>query len=184
MVAARTLDWIDDGWDCVELPPVSFAIQPHRERAQRVSFVEGIVKHVDEERLHIGRPGFRAEHALVEYHLPASLDLRPLVGRRVRVEIARSKTLTIVGDTGRLWLVAHRGRDAFWQSIGGFDLCATISKDAEEMLVIGPRGQHHVLRCGESARIAWGSRAWIVELVAYDAPGEGAYFIADACLWH
>lgn len=185
MVAARNLNWIEDGWDDAELPPVSFAIEPHREApAGRVSSVEGIVKHVDEERLHLGTPGFRAARASVEYHLPASLDLRPLVGRRVRVEVVQQKTLMVYGDTGRLWLVVHRGRDAFWQSVSGFDLCVTISREAEEMLVVGPSGQHHVVQCGESARITWGSRSWVVELVAYDEPGQGAYFIADASLWH
>ncbi|HEX8792072.1 MAG TPA: hypothetical protein VF765_14050 [Polyangiaceae bacterium] len=184
MVAATNLDWIDDGWDPAEMPAVSFAIEPRRATSARLSRAEGVVKHVDEERLHIGTPGFRNEHAQLEYHLPASLDLRPLVGRRVHVEIAQGRTLTIWGDTGRLWLVAHRGRDAFWQSVGGFDLCVSISKEAEEMVVVGPGGQSHILRCGESARITCGSRSWIVELVAYYEPGEGAYFIADASLWH
>jgi hypothetical protein len=184
MVAARNLDWIDEGWDRAELPPVSFAIEPHREGRTRVSSVEGIVKHVDEERLDIGTPGFREERAFLDYHLPASLDLRPLVGRRVRVEIAQGKTLTICGDTGRLWLVAHYGRDAFWQSVGGVDLCVSISRDAEQMLVVGPSGQQHVVECGGSARITWGARAWVVEFVSYDESGEAAYFIADASLWH
>lgn len=185
MVAARNLSWIDEGWDDAELPPVSFAIEPRQgASAAFVSSVEGIVKHVDEERLHIGTPGFRAARAFLEYHLPASLDLRALVGRKVRVDIVQRKTLTIWGDTGRLWLVAHRGSNAFWQSVGGFDLCVTISQDAKEMLVVGPSGQEYVVACGESARITWGSRAWVVEFVAYDGPGEGAYFIADASLWH
>ena len=184
MVAARTLDWIDEGWECAELPPVSFAIEPHRDDRAHVSCVEGIVKHVDEERLHLGTPGFRREHAFLEYHLPASLDLRPLVGRRVRVEVAQRRTLSICGDNGRLWLVAHHGRDAFWQSVGGVDLCVTVSKVAEGMLVVGPSGRQQVVEPGGSARISWGSRAWVVELVSYGEAGEAAYFIADACLWH
>jgi hypothetical protein len=184
MVAARNLDWLEEGWDSAELPPVSFAIEPHGEDRARVSLVEGIVKHVDEERLDIGTPGFREERASLEYHLPASLDLRPLVGRRVRVEIAQGKTLTICGDTGRLWLVAHHGRDAFWQSVGGVDLCVSISSDAEELLVVGPSGAQYVVECGGSARIAWGARAWVVEFVSHGESGEAAYFIADASLWH
>jgi len=184
MVAATNLEWMEEGWECAELPPVSFAIEPHREGRARVSSVEGIVKHVDEERLDIGTPGFREERAFLEYHLPASLDLRPLVGRRVRVEIAQGRTLTICGDTGRLWLVAHYGKDAFWQSVGGVDLCVSISRDAEQMVVVGPSGEQHVVECGGSARISWGSRAWVVEFISYAESGEAAYFIADACLWH
>ncbi len=184
MVAARNLDWIDEGWDSAELPPVSFAIEPRRNEGARVSLAEGIVKHVDEERLHIGTPGFRAPHDLLEYHLPASLDLRPLLGRKVRVEIAQGRTLTILGDTGRLWLVAHHGRDAFWQSVGGVDLCVSLCRETEEMLVVGPSGSRQVIGCGESARISLGSRDWVVELVSYRESGEAAYFIADASLWH
>jgi hypothetical protein len=184
MVAARNLNWIDESWDRAEPPPVSFAIEPHRERGARVSFAEGIVRHVDEERLDIGTPGFRAEQASLEYHLPASLDLRPLVGRRVRVEVAQGKTLTICGDTGRLWLVAHYGRDTFWQSVGGVDLCVSVSKDAEVMHVAGPAGQQYIVECGGSARISWGARAWVVEFVSFRESGEAAYFIADASLWH
>ncbi len=184
MVAARNLEWMDEGWCSEALPPMSFAIEPRRDDRARLSRVEGIVKHVDEERLHVGTPGFREERAILEYHLPASLDLRPLVGRKVRVEIAHGRTLTICGDNGRLWLVAHRGRDAFWQSVGGVDLCVTVSNEAEEMLVVGPSGQQQVVACGGSARVSWGSRAWVVELVSYDELGEAAYFIADACLWH
>lgn len=184
MVAARSLDWIDEGWDRAELPPVSFAIEPHLGDRARTSFVEGIVKHVDEERLHIGTPGLRHERAFLEYHLPASLDLRPLVGRRVRVEIAHGKTLTIIGDNGRLWLVAHHGTGAFWQSVGGVDLCVTICKDAEELLVVGPCDQHQSVAYGDTAHLSWGSRGWVVELVSYGEPGEAAYFVADASLWH
>jgi hypothetical protein len=68
--------------------------------------------------------------------------------------------------------------------MGGFDLCVSISTDAEEILVVGPSGQQHVVERGDSARISWGSRAWVVEFVSYGESGEAAYFVADACLWH
>jgi hypothetical protein len=192
MVAAKNLDWIDEQWVREELPSVGFALEQEGRRESFVPFVEGVVRHVDEERLDVGTPGFRAAFASLAYHLPASLDLRPLLGRRVQIEHERrcrsdgeiEETLTIRGRDGRLWLVAHVGQSPFWQNVEGVDVSLSVAKDAQELRVAGTPGRDHLLQSGEYARMICGRRDLVAELVECSETGEAAYFLADASLWH
>ena len=190
MVAARDYDWIDAQWVSAEPPPLGFALE--QDGRQFVPVVEGLVRHVDEERLDIGTPGFRAAVAWLAYHLPASLDLRPLLGRRVRIEHERrcrldgeaEDRLTIRGCDGRLWLLAHVGLSPFWQNVDGIDVSLSVSTDAQELRVAGSPGRDHLLQSGEYARVPCGRRELVAELVECTETGQAAYFLADASLWH
>lgn len=191
MVAARDFDWIDEQWASVELPPLGFALEQEGSQSF-VPFVEGVVRRVDEERLDIGTPGFRAAFASLAYHLPASLDLRPLLGRRVRIGHERrlrpdgevEDTLTVRGRDDRLWLVAHVGQSPFWQNVEGVDVSLSVSKEVQELRVAGIPGRDHLLQSGEYARVPCGRRDLVAELVECSETGQAAYFLADASLWH
>lgn len=191
MVAARDFDWIDEQWVTAQQPPLGFALE-REGRQSSVPFVEGVVRHVDEERVDIGTPGFRAAFATLAYHLPASLDLRPLLGRRVQIEHERRSrpdgqiedTLTIRDHAGRLWLVAHVGQSPFWQNVGGVDVSLSISNDVQELRVAGTPGRDHLLQSGEYARVPCGRQELVAELVDCSETGQAAYFLADASLWH
>jgi hypothetical protein len=191
MVAARDYDWIDEQWVIAEPPPLGFALEQEG-HPSFVPFVEGIVRHVDEERLDIGTPGFRAAFASLAYHLPASLDLRPLLGQRVWIEHERRRrpdgeieeTLIVRGRDGRLWLVAHVGQSSVWQNVEGVDVSLSVSKDAQELRVAGSPGRDQLLQSGEYARVPCGRRDLVAEFVECSETGEAAYFLADASLWH
>lgn len=192
MAAARDFDWIDEQWVVAEPPPpLGFAIE-QKDRQTFVPFVEGVVRHVDEERLDIGTPGFREAFATLAYHLPASLDLRPLLGRRVWIEHERrprpdgevEETLIVRGRDGRLWLVAHVGQSPFGQNVEGVDVSLSVSKDAQELRVAGSPGGDQLLQSGEYARVPCGRHDLVAELVECSETGQAAYFLADASLWH
>ncbi len=188
MVATRRLDWIDESWDSQELPPLSFALVAGGGCELPLSSVTGVVKHVDEQRLDIGTPGFREDRAHVDYHLPASLDLRSLLGRRVRVDVVQrvddGQTLTISADTGSLWLAAYCGKAPFRHGFGGNDLCVRFFDNPGEALLVECCRTTRRVACGESARVPCGARVWIVEFVSLTNSGDAAYFVADATLWH
>jgi hypothetical protein len=192
MVAAREFDWVDEQWVIsAEPPPLGFALERDG-RQSFLPFVEGIVRHVDEQRIDIGTPGFRAAVAWLAYHLPASLDLRPLLGRRLQIQHVRrckpdgeiEETLTIRGRDGRLWLVAHVGQSPFWQNVEGVDVSLSVSKDAQELRVGGNPGRDHLLQSGEYARVPCGRQELVAEFVEWSETGQAAYFLADASLWH
>jgi hypothetical protein len=152
--------------------------------------VTGPVKHVDEDHLDLGTPGFRTALASLEYHLPASIDLRPLLGRKVRLFVgdvrsptAHGRTLTIHGDRDRVWLVAHHGSNPLWQNIAGIDLSVAASPELGGLLVVGPPGRTCVVAPGSSAPIAWGASRFVVELLLLGR-GTASYVIADERLWH
>ncbi len=192
MAAAREFDWIDEQWVVsAEPPPLGFALERDG-RQSFVPFVEGIVRHVDEQRVDIGTPGFREAVAWLAYHLPASLDLRPLLGRRLQIQHDRrcrpdgeiDETLTIRGRDGRLWLVAHIGQSPLWHSVEGVDVSLSVSKDVQQLRVGGTPGRDHLLESGEYARVPCGRQELVAEFVEWSETGQAAYFLADASLWH
>ena len=75
---------------------------------------EGIADRDDGERLWLAS---HAEDTALRYTLPASIDLRPLVGCRLRVTLLREpspcgtvgQVLTLTGEAGRVWLLARHG---------------------------------------------------------------------------
>jgi hypothetical protein len=179
--------------NCHELPPVSFyldGLAADDDTEPIAAPVVGRVKHLDEERLDIGTPGFRTALASLCYHLPASIDLRPLVGRKVRLVVGavqspttRGRLLTIHDDREGVWLVAHHGSNPLWQNVDGVDLSVAAWPELGGLLVVGPPGQTCVVEPGASTRIRCGASRYVVELVSLER-GAAAYVIADERLWH
>ncbi len=190
---------VDDGWDD-ESAPVSFFIEGDRPAVVRlqkscalVTQAQGVVKRIEEDRLLLGTPGIAAHEVALSYRLPASVDLRALVGRRVRLTLVdepsrgggSGQTLTIATLDGRVWLVArYGGAREVTHTLAGAPVRVTLSPKVGGPLVIAPPDLQHIVAPGGDARMKIGQARFVVEVVSRDEAGKVAYFIADALLWH
>ena len=191
--------FLEEGWEEAETGELSFflagdllAVQRTPQGHRLVSQANGIVKRVFEDRLLLGTPGSSSNEVVLGYRLPASVDLRPLIGRRIDVTLidepagdGSAQTLTVRTRDGRVWLVARCGhlREAS-HAIGGAVVRATLSPKSGGPLVLAPPELQHIVAPGGEARFRIGESRYVVELVSRDASGCAAYFIADDRLWH
>jgi hypothetical protein len=194
--------WLDETWDSLDAgePALRFDIDGdrlavHRTQRTRGTLTEatGIVKRIQEDRLLLGTPGLSSEVAVVGYTLPASVDLRALIGRRVRISLVeepgpggrRGQTLTVRTADDRVWLVARSGpaRDVAY-TLAGAVVRVSFSPSEGGPLVVSPPQARHIVGAGAEVRLRLGSNSYVVELVSRDPAGCGAYFIADDLLWH
>jgi hypothetical protein len=191
--------FLEDAWDDTS-PDLSFFLvggPPSVVRIQQglgvLTQAQGVVKRIEEDRVLLGTPGSRSHEISLGYRLPASLDLRPLVGRRVRVMLEEEppsggrtgQTLTIRTADDRVWLVARCGatQDVV-HSLGGAAVRATLSSDEDGPLVVALKDDLHLVAPGGDMRMSVGVSRYVVELVSRDDSGCAAYFIADDLLWH
>lgn len=194
--------WLDETWDSLDAgdPSLSFDIEgdrlavhtAHRTRGT-VTEAQGIVKRIEEDRILLGTPGLSTDVAVVRYRLPASLDLRALVGRRVRISLVeapgpglrRAQTLTIRTGDDRVWLVARSGPvNDVAHTLAGCVVRVSFSPADGGPLVVSPPDVRHIVGAGSEVRLRLGAARFVVELVSRDLAGCGAYFIADDLLWH
>jgi hypothetical protein len=190
-----------DGEHENEPGPLSFFIagaEPSVVRMQRArrlaTQAQGLVKRIDEERVILGTPGSSTNEITVGYRLPASLDLRPLVGRRVCVALEEEEppsggrswqTLTMRAPDDRVWLVARYGEvHEVTHSFGAAVVRVTLSPNDGGPLVVAPPEVQHIVAPGGEARMRVGASRYVVELVSRNESGCAAYFIADDRLWH
>ncbi len=150
-----------------------------------ISSAEGVAKEIEECRLWLGERSDR-EIALC-YRLPSSIDLRPLVGRRLRVTLVREpapegavgQTLTITDGDGRVWMVAHfGGAQGISHKLGDHEVRAALSQRWEGPLVIGRPELQWLVAPGERARL---DDRFMIHFVARTAECA-AYVIADKSL--
>jgi hypothetical protein len=188
----------DDAWE--EPAPVGFVIageEPAVVRLRRgrsiVTEAHGVVKRIDEDRLLLGTPGIASHEVFLSYRLPASVDLRGLVGRRVRLTLVDepalgggpSQTLTVSTLDGRVWLIArHGGARDVTHTLDGSVVRVSLSQKDGGPLVVAPPHLQHIVAPGGDARMTVGKHHFVVELVSRDDAGHAAYFIADELLWH
>jgi hypothetical protein len=191
---------VDDAWD--EPAPLGFCIDGAHPAVVRlwrdrsnVTEAQGVVKRIEEDRLLLGTPGTCSYEVALSYRLPASVDLRALVGRRVRLtlvdELARGaarvpeQTLTISTQDGRVWLIARQGsaRD-LTHTLEGGEVRVMLSQKEGGPLVVAPPDLKHIVAPGGEAHLRVGKHRFVVELVSRDDRGRAAYFIADELLWH
>jgi hypothetical protein len=192
-------DLLEDGWDD-EPPAMTFFVvggPPSVAWSKRgtvlVTHAHGVVKRFEEEVLLLGTPGSPSNETALGYRLPASLDLRPLVGRRVRLTLEEEppsggrcgQTLTLRTADDHVWLIARcGGAQDVAHSIGGAALRVSVSPRDDGPLVVATPGLQHIVPPGGETEMTIGASRYVVELVARDASGGAAYFIADARLWH
>lgn len=192
-------DFLEDGWDD-ETPALSFfilggapAVLHARREPLAVTQAQGVVKRFEEDVLLLGTPGSSCNEVALGYRLPASLDLRPLVGRRVRLTLEEDppsrgragQMLTLRTADDRVWLIARCGAvQDVAHSIGGVAVRVSLSPRHDGPLVVAAPGLQHIVAPGGEARVGIGASRYVVELVSRDAPGCAAYFIADDRLWH
>ncbi|HEY6460209.1 MAG TPA: hypothetical protein VIY73_08655 [Polyangiaceae bacterium] len=157
----------------------------------------GIVKRIEDDALVLGTPGSRVDEITVGYRLPASLDLRALIGRRVRVTLdehlaedgVTARTLTIHTAGDRVWLVAFCGTAAnATHVVEGKSVRVTMGPREDGPLVVAVEAVRHVVAPRGEARIAVGGRRLAAELVSCERErgdaGRVAYYLVDDALWH
>jgi len=191
--------FLEDGWDD-ESPPLSFFVIGGPPSVVRmhywggvVTHAHGVVKRVEEDVVILGTPGSSCHEISLGYRLPASLDLRPLIGRRVRLTLEEAppsggltaQTLTIRTADDHVWLVARFGSvQGIEYLIGGVEVLVFLSMKAEGPLVVATPTLQHSVAPGEETLVAIGPARYAVEHVWRDDSGCAAYFIADDRLWH
>jgi hypothetical protein len=194
--------WLDETWDSLDAgdPPIRFDVEGdrlavHSARRTRGTLTEaqGIVKRLEEDRIVLGTPGLSTDVATVRYRLPASLDLRALIGRRVRITVVeepgpglrRAQTITIRTADDRVWLVARSGPvRAVAYTLAGSVVRVSFSPTEGGPLVVSPPDARHIVGAGSEVRLRFGAARFVLELVSRDPAGCGTYFIASDLLWH
>jgi hypothetical protein len=159
-----------------------------------VAQARGIVKRIEEDHLVLGTPGSKAREVLVGFRLPASVDVRPLIGRRVRLALEEEprprgvaeQTLTVRAATdGHVWLVARRaGEGEATHAVGDTKVRVTGSPNDGGALVVAAGDLRRIVPPGGDARIALGGARYVFEHTLRDPAGCAAYFLADDRLWH
>jgi hypothetical protein len=191
--------FLEDGWDD-DSTALSFFIDGRAPAVARtrsgcgfVTRASGVVKRVEEDRVLLGTPGCSSHEIALGYRVPASLDLRPLIGRRVLLTLEEEspsggrvrQTLTVHTSDDRVWLVARSGHvDDVRHSLGGSELRLSLSPVPGGPLVVVAPGLQHIVACGGEARLRLGASRYGAELVAHESSGWAAYFLADDRLWH
>jgi len=141
----------------------------------------------------LGTPGLASHEIALGYRVPASLDLRPLIGRRVLLVLEEEpssggcarQTLTVRTSDDRVWLIARSGNVAeASHTLGSADIRLSLSPTPGGPLVVAAPELQHIVTPGGEARMRIGASRYVVELVSRDESGWAAYFIADDRLWH
>jgi hypothetical protein len=158
-----------------------------------VTQAQGTVKRIEEDRLLLGTPGRASPEIALGYRVPASLDLRPLIGRRVQVRLEdasspdgrATQVLTLRTLDGRVWLVARSGvTDDVVHALGSAEVRLSLAPSGGGPLVVAAPDLEHIVAPGGEARLRIGGLRYVAELVWRDASGWAEYFIADDRLWH
>jgi hypothetical protein len=190
-------DFLEDGWDDDCAPSFSIvgrapSVARLKQGPRVVTLAHGIVKRFKDDALILGTPGSPANEITLAYRLPASLDLRPLVGRRVRLTLEEQpksggsdeQTLTIRTADDRVWLIARCGAEEdATHAVGGFAVQVSLSPRDDGPLVVAAPELRHIVGTGGDARMGIGGSRYVVELESRDESGA-TYFIADDRLWH
>jgi hypothetical protein len=190
--------FVDEGWDD-ESPVPSFMVvgnPPSVLRMQRasgaVTQAHGVVKRIEEDCLILGTPGISSNEVSVGYRLPASVDLRPLIGRRVWLKLeedprsggSSGQTLTIRAADDHVWLIARCGRAHDEEhSLGGAVVRMSLAPKEGGPLVVAAPDLRHIVPPGSETRMKVGASRYVVEHLSHDE-GCASYFIADDQLWH
>ena len=156
-----------------------------------ISSAEGRVTSVGD-----GHAFIDGEHAASLRHaLPASIDLTPLIGKRVRVTLMHAapslasdagvtQTLTITGEGGRLLLVAHSGHvRGNTHMLGKVSVYVALSQRPGGPMVFGTARLQSLVRVGDSVRVRDGEHLYVLSFHARAANGNASYVITSGALW-
>jgi hypothetical protein len=123
----------------------------------------------------------------VTHNLPSSVDLRPLLGRSLRVTLVddgASQSLTICGIGGRVWIVARFGPvHGVVHSVGGTEVRAALSQRADGPLVVGTDRLQWLVNPGCHVRLGGAAAGLVVEHVARVSAEAAGYVVAESVLY-
>jgi hypothetical protein len=183
-------------WRCVEaVPAIRFALEGRSSirprtagRRTMIRAAEGRVLGIEEARLWLGE----GDDVALSYSLPASIDLAPLVGRRVRVAIRHeplregpnSQLLTIADEDGPVRLIAHFGEaNGHVHAIGDTHVRVALSLREGGPIAFGTEHLQCLVQVGEHVLLRDRDSAYVMEFIARSRAGYAAYAIVDRALW-
>ena len=192
-------------WKCVEaVPAILFSLErgdlgergardgsvkPQR-RVRRLSIhtAEGRASAIESGRIWLTD----GDAVSLQFDLPERIDLRPLVGSRLRVTLCNEpllfgpmgQLLTIADDQGRVKLVAHFGTaDGEAHSLGTMNVRVALSQRSRGPIVFGTSQLQCAVHVGEHVAVRDANGEFIMHFVARTAAGYAAYVIVDRSLW-
>lgn len=183
-------------WRCVEVaPPIWFAlegrssIQPAtRLRRATLRAAEGRVLACEDGRIWLGE----GDDVALSYALPPMIDLRALVGRRVRVALRHeplregplSQLLTVADEDGPIRLVAHFG-EASGQvhALGATHVRVALSLRDGGPIAFGTDHLQCLVHVGEHVVLRDPAAEYVMHFIARSRAGYAAYVIANRALW-
>jgi hypothetical protein len=171
------------------------AIPTSRTGARRtwISSAEGVVARFDGGSGEAtNRVWIAGECALsLRHSLPRSIDLGPLLGRRVRVTLvhvvaeggAVTQTLTVTGEDRRVYLVAHVGAvNGIMHTLGALSVYVALSQRPGGPMVFGTARLQSLVRVGDDVRVKDGDQEYVLHFHSRGAAGA-SYVIASKDLW-
>jgi hypothetical protein len=180
-------------WRCVEVvPPISFSLEGRtsvrRARRSSIAVVEGLAAELSDGALVIDD----GDELRLRYTLPAFFDLRPLLGRRIRVTLRSTplaagpteQLLTIADHAGRTWMIAHFGPlEGETHVVGETRLVAALSQRPGGPMVFGTKELQSIVHIGEHVAVHDGQHELVMHFVARTPLGYAAYAIVDRALY-
>lgn len=154
-----------------------------------ITSAEGVVAHVGDAHLRIEGEQVVA----LRYALPEGTNLLPLLGKRVRVTLVSTtapdggitQTLTLSGDDGRLYLVAHAGHvKGNAHALGKLSVYVALSQRPGGPMVFGTSRLQSLVRVGDSVRVRDGESVYVLHFQSRHSNGIAAsYVIANDAVW-
>lgn len=183
-------------WRCVEVaPPIRFALEGRSSikpgtgsRRATLRAAEGRVLACEDGRLWLGD----GDDVALAYALPPPIDLRALVGRRVRVALRHeplregplSQLLTVADEDGPIRLVAHFGEaSGHLHQLGGTHVRVALSLRDGGPIAFGTDHLQCLVHVGEHVMLRDAASEYVMHFIARSRAGYAAYAIVDRALW-
>lgn len=180
-------------WKCVEaVPAISFSVEGttavrSRDPSLRgwLTLAEGVVDHVDEQRLVF------EDDVTLSFTLPPRVHLAPLVGSFVRLALReepatvgpRTQTLIAADARGRTRLIAHYGHAGQTHTIGKTRVRTALSQRPRGPMAFGTDKLQYIVHVGEHVRVRDDASEFVMCLAARTAFDYVAYAVVEQALW-
>jgi hypothetical protein len=183
-------------WRCVEaVAPIGFAFEATtairacaKRRETTIATAEGRVEAVDDDRIWLTD----GDDVTVELTLPSCVDLRPIVGERLRITLRddpsstgpTGQLLTLSDESGRTRLLAFYGRVQGNQHVvGEVNVRVALSQRSGGPLVVGTSQQQCMLGAGEEIAVRDALGDYVIHFVSRTSSGYAAYVLVEKAMW-
>ena len=183
-------------WRCVEaVAPIGFAFDANTEIRARgrlsqttIATAEGRVEAVDDDRIWLTD----GDDVTLEVTLPSCIDLRPIVGERLRITLRddpstngpTGQLLTLSDESGRTRMLAFYGRvQGNAHVVGDVQVRVSLSQRSGGPLVVGTSQQQCVLGAGQEIAVRDGQGEYVMHFVSRTSSGYAAYVLVEKAMW-